>query len=78
VLRANGKNKGMQLMRFNPEYWDKTLPPSAIQFMTFYYPQMNDDQMEESYRNNGRPNYPQLLVNQINWSDVAGLIMKGK
>jgi hypothetical protein len=78
VLRANGKNEGMQLMRFNPEYWDKTLPPSAIQFMTFYYPQMNDDQMEETYRNNGRPNYPQLLVNQINWSDVAGLIMKGK
>ena len=78
VLRANGKNKGMQLMRFNPDYWDKSLPPSAIQFMTFYYPQMNDDQMEESYRNNGRPHYSQLLVNQVNWIDVAGLIMKGK
>lgn len=78
VLRANGKNEGLQLMRFNSGYWDKSLPPSAIQFMTFNYPQMNDDQMEESYRNNGRPNYAQLLVNQINWSEVAGLIMKGK
>jgi hypothetical protein len=78
VLRANGKNKGMQLMRFNPDYWDKSLPPSAIQFMTFYYPQMTEAHLEESFRNNGRPNYAQLLVNQINWIDVAGLIMKGK
>lgn len=78
VLRANGKGEGLQFMRFNPGYWDKSLPPSAIQFMTFGYPQMNDDQMEEYYKNNGHPNYPQLLVNQVNWSDVAGLIMKGK
>jgi hypothetical protein len=78
VLRANGKNEDMQLMRFNPDYWDRSLPASEIQFMSFWYPQMSDDQMEETYRNNGRPNYPQLLVNQINWSDVAGLIMKGK
>lgn len=78
VLRANGKNEGQQLMRFNPEYWDKTLPPSAIQLMTFYYPQMTEAHLEESYRNNGRPQYGQLLVNQVKWIDVAGLIMKGK
>lgn len=78
VLKANGKGEGLQLMRFNPDYWDKSLPPSAIQFMTFYYPQMTEAHLEESYRNNGRPNYAQLLVNQINWIEVAGLIMKGK
>lgn len=74
VLRANGKNEGMQLMRFNPDYWDKSLPPSAIQYMTFYYPQMTEAHLEESFRNNGRPNYAQLLVNQINWKGVAELI----
>jgi hypothetical protein len=46
--------------------------------MTFWYPQMSADQMDEYYRNNGHPNYAQLLVNQINWTDVAGLITKGK
>jgi len=78
VLRANGKGEGLQLMRFNPDYWNRSLPESEIQFMSFWYPQMSDDQMEEYYKNNGHPNYPQLLVNQVNWSDVAGLIMKGK
>jgi hypothetical protein len=74
VLRANGKNKGMQLMRFNPDYWDKSLPPSAIQFMTFYYPQMDEVALAESYKNNGYPFYNQLLVNEIDWNKVAKLI----
>jgi hypothetical protein len=74
VLRANGKNKGMQLMRFNPEYWDRSLPPSAIQFMTFGYMQMDDDKKKEYYENHGHPNYVDLLMNQINWKGVAGCI----
>ncbi len=78
VLRANGKGEGLQLMRFNPEYWDRSLPPSAIQFMTFWYPQMSEAQMQEYFNNNGHPFYAQLLVNQINWNVVAGLIQKGK
>ncbi len=78
VLKANGKNEGLQLMRFNPDYWDKSLPPSAIQFMTFVYPEMTDTQMEEYYQNNGHPHYGQLLANQVNWSEVASLIMQAK
>jgi hypothetical protein len=41
ALGANGKNEGLQLMHFNPEYRNKILLPSAIQFMTFVYHQMN-------------------------------------
>ena len=78
VLRANGKNEGMQLMRFNPEYWDKTLPPSAIQFMTFGYLEMTDYYIEEFYKNNGHPNYPALLMNSFNLEELAGLIMRRK
>jgi hypothetical protein len=85
VFRINGKEdgligteKGFPLMRFNPEYWDRTRPISEIQFMTFYYPQMTDAQMDESYKNNGHPYYPQLLVTQFDWSKIAGLIKKGK
>jgi hypothetical protein len=46
--------------------------------MTLWYPQMDDAQMEESYKNNGHPFYSQLLVNQFDWNKIAGLIKKGK
>jgi len=78
VLKANGKGEGLQLMRFNPEYWDRTRPISEIQFMTFYYPQMTQAQLEESYINNGHPHYSQLLANQIDWNKIVGLVKKGK
>lgn len=42
VLKVNGKREGLQLMRFNPDYWNRSLPNTAIQFMTFYYPQMDE------------------------------------
>jgi hypothetical protein len=76
VFEFNGRKNGLPLMRFNPDYWDRTRPISDIQFMTFYYPQMNESQMEESYKNNGHPNYTQLLVNQLNWSEIVKLLNK--
>lgn len=78
VFRMNGRKEGLPLMRFNPDYWDRTRPTSDIQFMTFYYPQMDNAQMEESYRNNGHPFYSQLLVNQFDWNKIAELIKKGR
>lgn len=78
ALPVNGKNQGPKLVRFNPDYWDRTLPTSEIQFMTFWYPQMDDAQIEEYYKNNGHPFYSQLLVNQFDWNKIAGLIKKGK
>jgi hypothetical protein len=76
VLDVNGKNEGLQLMRFNPDYWDRSLPPSAIQLMTFWYPQMTDAQMEEYYKNNGHPDYGQILTNSLKPERLADLIMK--
>jgi len=65
VFRVNGRKEGLPLMRFNPNYWDRSRPTSDIQFMTFYYPQMDDSQFEESHRNNGHPFYSKLLVNKF-------------
>lgn len=76
VLKVNGKGEGLQLMRFNPAYWDRSLPNSAVQFMTFYYPQLDEAAMNEHYKNNGYPFYSQLLVNEINWNKVTTLISK--
>jgi len=76
VLKVNGKGEGLQLMHFNPEYWDRSLPTSAIQFMTFFFPQMDEMAMDESFKNNGHPFYNQLLVNEIDWGKLAGMIKK--
>lgn len=78
VFMVNGKSHGLPLMRFNPDYWDRSLPPSAIQFMTFWYPQMSDEDMEAHLTRFGYPVRSQMLVNQIDWSGVAGRIMKRK
>ncbi|MFZ4058388.1 MAG: hypothetical protein ACOYKE_09620 [Ferruginibacter sp.] len=77
VFRINGRKEGMPLMRFNADYWDRTRPTSDIQFMTFYYPKMNEVQLEEFYKNNGHPFYSQLLVNQFAWNKIAELVKKG-
>lgn len=76
VLKVNGKSEGLQLMRFNPDYWNRSLPSSAIQFMTFYYPAKDEVAMNESLKNNVHPYYSQLLVNEINWGKLAGMIQK--
>lgn len=76
VLKANGSGQGMQIMRFNPEYWNKSLPPSAIQFMTFWNPVLSDEEMEEQLRRSGYPNYPQLFINRVKWDEIAKLIHK--
>lgn len=78
VLKANGQKTGLQIMRFNPEYWDRSLPPSAIQMMTMYYPQMNEAEKEEHFKNNGYPVYGQLMMNAIKFEELAGLISRKK
>jgi hypothetical protein len=78
VFRVNGKSQGLPLMRFNPDYWDRSLPPSAIQFMTSWYPQMSNEDMAAHLTRFGYPVRSQILVNQIDWNGVAGQIMKRK
>ncbi len=77
ALNVNGKKQGYQIMKFNPAYWDKSLPTSAIQFMTFVNGNLTQGEMEEQAQRS-YPAYPQLLVNQFEWGKIAGQIMKAK
>jgi hypothetical protein len=81
ILNVNGIGDGLQLMRFNPEYWDRTLPVSAIQLLTFVYfgygyncfneeDQKNAD--EEYFKNNGHINYSSEITKSINFKKLAG------
>jgi hypothetical protein len=78
ILDVNGKGEGLQYMRFNPEYWDKSFPPSAIQFMTFLYSQSSTEDLEEHFRNNGYPKYSEKLLQEIDWGKLAGMIERKK
>jgi hypothetical protein len=57
ITDVNGKGSGLQIMRFNPEYWNRSLPRSAIQFVTLYLPTANETEEMEFIRNNGHPDY---------------------
>jgi len=69
---------GGQIMRFNPEYWDRSLPPSAIQFMTFYYPERSQAETDEFFTNNGHPIFGDVIMNSLKLEDLAGLIASKK
>jgi len=69
---------GGQMMRFNPEYWDRSLPPSAIQFMTFYYPERSATETDEFFTNNGYPIFGDVVMNSIKLEELAGLIARKK
>lgn len=85
ILNVNGKSEGLQIMRFNPAYWDKKLPSSAIQFFTILYSEYGnankskDDQQNvetEYLKNNGHSNYMQAVLNTLILKDLAALITK--
>lgn len=75
VLKANGIKQGYRIMRFNPAYWDKSLPQSAIQFMTFGSANFTEDEMAE-HEKRSYPIYPQLFFNKIKWDEVAKQIQR--
>jgi len=67
---------GGQMMRFNPDYWDRSLPPSAIQFMSFYYPERSVSETEEFFKYNGYPIFGDVIMNSIKIKELATLIQK--
>jgi hypothetical protein len=76
IIDVWGKPEGLQIMRFNPEYWNRNLPRSAIQYITMYAKEQTEAEMEESYKNNGHPNYPLIFPNSFAKEKLQSLIQK--
>jgi len=72
------KEEGGQIMRFNPEYWDRTLPSTAIQFITLYYPERSLAEKDEFFKYNGYPFFGDMIINSIELEELAGLIGRKK
>jgi hypothetical protein len=77
-LEDKTREEGGQIMRFNPEYWDRSLPSSAIQFMTFWYPDKNQVETDEFFTNNGHPIFADVIMKSIKLEKLAGLIARKK
>lgn len=77
-LEDKTKEEGGQIMRFNPDYWDRSLPPSAIQFMTFWYPEKSQAETDKFFTNNGYPIFGDVIMKSIKLEELAGLIMRKK
>lgn len=87
ILQVNGKGIGLQFMRFNPEYWDRSLPSSAVQFISIIYSEYGlgnfsvyDQKKDEAeyLKNNGHPNYSDFVKNELTIKELPGLIQKSK
>lgn len=78
IIDVNSKKEGLQIMRFNPEYWDRSLPKPRVQFMSMNYPQMSQAETEEYFKNNLHPHYGQLMMNSIKMNELASLISRNK
>ena len=59
---------------FNKDYWNQSLPKTAIQFIRLWYRPANDFNMDEFINNNGHPHYGQLLMNELPLKELGSLI----
>lgn len=83
LLNVNGRKIGVPIMRFNPDYWDRSLPRSAIQYFTLSYSEIIDkDRWEKEreifFRNNrGRMDYiVEAPLSITGFTKLSGLIQK--
>ncbi len=72
-IRADGE--GSPVMKFNPECWDRTLPPTAVQFISLEYKPASDEDLQQFIkRNDGLTDYVSLFMNHLPVKELASLI----
>lgn len=71
------REEGWPVMRFNPECWDRTLPPSAVQFISMRYIPRSKDELDIFYKHNSNAyDYVGLFVNAMPVERMGELIEK--
>jgi hypothetical protein len=77
VSTINAKGQGMPVVKFNPDCWDKSLPTSAIQFISIEYRLASEAELEEFKQSNqGLTDYVGLFFNQLPVEKMNVLIQK--
>jgi hypothetical protein len=70
-------SNGKQVCRFNPDCWDRSLPKTAIQFVTLRYEPQLEASLEEFVQlNSGLTDYVGLFMNSLPINRLGELIEK--
>jgi len=64
ISAINADGIGMPVMKFNPDCWDRTLPSTAVQFISLEFKPRSEEEFQQFIRNNG------------GLTDYVGLYMK--
>ncbi|HNV69353.1 MAG TPA: hypothetical protein PKO06_06615 [Candidatus Ozemobacteraceae bacterium] len=76
VFPYSSDSRNLPIMKMNPDYWDRSLPSSAIQLMVFWDPGFSEQEMTAHLERFGYPIHSQILVNQINWNDMVKFVAR--
>jgi hypothetical protein len=75
IVNVTAQKIGLPIMRFNPEYWDRSKPKSTIQFMTMKYIIETEYGLNEYIRNNdGLLDYPHLFNQYLDVEKLGELL----
>ncbi len=75
ISMINAQRRGAPVVRFNPDCWDKSMPTSAIQFISFEYRPAAAPELESFVeRNDGLADYVGLFYNQLPVEEMVKLI----
>jgi len=79
ISGINAKGEGWPVMRFNPDCWDRTLPQSAVQFVSMAYRPRSEAELEDFIHRNGNAyDYVGLFINAMPVEKMAETIKKGQ
>jgi hypothetical protein len=77
IVNINSTGTGPQIMKFNKAYYDRSLPKTAIQLLSFHWSYADENAFAEFIKNNNHPDYVGLFKNGIDLKELAALIEKG-
>lgn len=77
ISTINAHGEGNPVMKFNPDCWDRTLPATAIQFISIeYWPATKTEQEGFKQRNDGLIDYVGLFFNHLPLEKLGALIQR--
>lgn len=77
ISTINVRGEGRPAMKFNSACWDRTLPATAVQFISMeYWPETKTDMEGFKQRNDGLTDYMGLFYNNMPVEKLGGLIQR--
>ena len=77
ISGINARGDGVAVVRFNPECWDRSLPATAVQYLTLRYRSATAQELEDFKRHNqGLTDFEGIFYNKLPLEKMGVLIDK--